>query len=138
MPHMVLGGLDAEKWRASVVVLANNSQQFADAARWFDGSIVVTVGPVSQWFKIYSGRVIDAVLGRGVMGFDFEISGSEDDWLKALRAPRLDFQRRLADRSFSVSGDLLEFMRIARAVDIFASILQVAYQEQRTLVEDAK
>jgi hypothetical protein len=54
--------------------------EFEAEARWFDGSILVTVGEQQLWLKVYRGRVIDTLEFVPVFGYTFKISGSESAW----------------------------------------------------------
>jgi hypothetical protein len=120
----------------ALAAAANSSEEFASAARWFDGALVITVGKSSTWYKIYSGQIIDVARGRGVFGYTFEVSGQHEDWLEALEAERVDLQRLLVERKVVVSGNLLEFLRIGRAVDILVEEMGVLYRRGKKVDEE--
>jgi hypothetical protein len=54
--------------------------EFAQEARWFDGSILIEVGAERLWLKVYRGAVIDVLEFVPVFGYTFKIAGSVDAW----------------------------------------------------------
>ncbi|MGE0629627.1 MAG: hypothetical protein AB7O43_17600 [Hyphomicrobiaceae bacterium] len=125
----MLGHVEAAQWRANMLERLERSKDFASAARAFDGSLVLTVDSSSTWFKIYAGRVIDAMPGKGLFGFTFEVSAPAAVWKEAFAGPSVALQKLLAQRKVDVSGNLLEFMRMAKAVDLFVEVLREEYRE---------
>lgn len=58
----------------------NADKQFADAARWFDGSVLLESDATQLWLKIYNGRVIDTMPFTPPLGYTFKISGPAEAW----------------------------------------------------------
>ena len=54
--------------------------EFEAEARWFDGSILIGVGPEALWLKVYRGKVIDVLEFVPVFGYTFKLSGSVAAW----------------------------------------------------------
>jgi hypothetical protein len=54
--------------------------EFEQEARWFDGSILIEVGPEPIWLKVYRGKVIDTLEFTPVFGYTFKLSGAPETW----------------------------------------------------------
>jgi hypothetical protein len=119
--------MDSDRWCAAIVDESSRSAEFALAARWFDAAFVVSASTRSMWIKVYAGRVIDVVPGRGVFGYAFELLAPDAVWHEAFEAPAAELQRLIAERKVEVRGNMLEFMRLARALDFFVEILRTVY-----------
>lgn len=133
----MFGTTDSERWCAAIVDESRRSAEFALAARWFDAAFVVSASTRSIWIKVYAGRVIDAVPGRGVFGYAFELLAPDAAWRGAFEAPAAELQRLIAERKVEVRGNVLEFMRLARALDIFVEILRTVYLREGGQTETA-
>ncbi|MBI2369136.1 MAG: hypothetical protein HYV08_02655 [Deltaproteobacteria bacterium] len=109
-------GFPSLPWAIQLQATANEDAEFAGAARWFDGSVFLRFGSAAYWMKIYGGRVIDVQAGPSPLGFTFAIGGEESVWRELLRDPRNRFLEFAAAGRLSVEGNLLEYMRITKAV----------------------
>lgn len=54
--------------------------EFEQEARWFDGSILIEVGPETIWLKVYRGKVIDRLEFTPVFGYTFKLAGAPETW----------------------------------------------------------
>ncbi len=66
----------------------NSDPLFADAARWFDGSILLQAGGSQRWLKIYKGEVIDHMPFTPPLGYTFKIAGPAEAWQALLNGTR--------------------------------------------------
>lgn len=63
----------------------NGDPRFAQAARWFDGSVLLQSDASQLWLKIYKGQVIDLMPFTPPLGYTFKIAGPATAW-DALRS----------------------------------------------------
>jgi hypothetical protein len=77
----------ATDWLARIQDSANANSNFNQAARWLDMKLVVRFGDRPFWFKLYRGRIIDAMDYSPVtnmLGYDVIVSGAVADWLRVV------------------------------------------------------
>jgi hypothetical protein len=55
-------------------------EEFAQEARWFDGSILLEAGAERCWLKIYRGAAIDHLEFVPAFGYTFKVTGSAEAW----------------------------------------------------------
>lgn len=63
-------------------------EEFAQEARWFDGSILLEAGAERCWLKVYRGAAIDHLEFVPVFGYTFKVTGSAAAWDLLLRGKR--------------------------------------------------
>jgi hypothetical protein len=102
------------------MALANNSEAFATAARWLDTKIVLRFGAEAHWFKVYRGRVIDAMPydpGSNMLGYDVVVDGAREAW-ERVAAGHASFGRESAIGVIHGDGNRVEVERSYKAVQI--------------------
>jgi hypothetical protein len=70
-------------WLDRVRDRANENPDFNTASRWLDMTLVLGFGERRFWFKIYRGRIIDAMVynpGTNMLGYDVVVTGAAEDW----------------------------------------------------------
>ena len=105
----------SERWAARVLETANGNAEFAAGAEWLDFKLLLRVGDAAWWFKVYRGRVIDAMpyaVATNRLGYDVVVSAPRAAWGRivgrsssfgrehAMGALHVDGQRVEGDRSY--------------------------------------
>jgi hypothetical protein len=67
-------------FRAQFIEAVGSDAEFELEARWFDGSILLSIDAEDLWLKIYRGRIIDTLEYVPVFGYTFKVSGSAHAW----------------------------------------------------------
>lgn len=105
-------------WVERLQKAVNADAEFARAAEWFDGSILLQVGPKEYWLKIFMGQVIRVVEGRMPFGATFAIRGPEAAWRKLFGAKKNVLRELMFKGELSLDGNLFESMRVTKAVNL--------------------
>lgn len=88
---------------------------FRETTAAYDGTIGLTVGGSEAHLRIYRGRVIEASR-RSLLGADFVVRISEQDWTRLMTAPTNEFMQMAMTGHFSSSGSGAEYLRMTRAL----------------------
>jgi hypothetical protein len=70
-------------WLNKLQATANEDKEFQLGSEWLDLRLLVRIGASSWWFKVYRGRIIDAMpysLASNRLGYDVVLSGTIDAW----------------------------------------------------------
>ncbi len=103
-------------WEKQLGDWLNNSADFTNGARWFDGSILLGIGDQSLWLKIYDGRVIDLKPHVSPFGFTFALKAPEDIWRVLIGEKRNEILSYTGSKKILAEGNLLEFLRLTKMV----------------------
>jgi hypothetical protein len=103
-------------WESELRDGLNNSADFAEGARWFDGSILLGIGEQTLWLKIYAGHVIDHKPHVSPFGFTFALKAPEETWRALIEERRNEILSYTGSRKILAEGNLLEFMRLTKTV----------------------
>ncbi len=107
-----------KEWLASVSDAAGKDAEFAAGSEWLDTRLLVRIGATACWFKIYRGRIIDAMgydTSGNRLGYDVVVAGSADAWKRIVRE-NSPFGREHATGFMSVDGNRTEGDRSYRAI----------------------
>lgn len=96
----------------------NGDAEFGSAAEWFDGWVLIQIGDHNYWLKIFMGQVIRLLEVAPPFGATFMLRGAEEAWRELFRAPKNIFRELLFKGQLRMEGNLLEAMRVTRAVNI--------------------
>ena len=111
-------GIFKPEWERELKAWLDNSTDFADGARWFDGSILLGIGEQMLWLKIYAGRVIDLKPQVSPFGFTFALRAPEETWGALVAEGRNEILSYTGSRKILAEGNLLEFMRLTKTVSV--------------------
>jgi hypothetical protein len=109
-------GIFKPGWESELKDWLNNSADFADGARWFDGSILLGIGEQTLWLKIYAGHVIDLKPHVSPFGFTFALKAPEEVWRALIEERPNEILTYTGSRKILAEGNLLEFMRLTKTV----------------------
>lgn len=105
-------------WIERLQQAVNTNSEFGRAAEWFDGSILLGIGPKEYWIKIFMGQVILVMEGRMPFGATFAIHGTETAWRKLFNAKKNIFREMLFKGELVMDGNLFESTRMTKAVNL--------------------
>lgn len=126
-----MGPLFSSGWENQLRDWLNGSSEFQSGARWFDGSVLVSMGDETLWLKIYDGRVIDLKPYPSPLGFTFALKASAQTWEVLLGEDRNEILSYTGARKISVEGNLLEFMRVTKTVIALVDGLRAVAREPK-------
>lgn len=107
-----------EDWLDRVQAEANDNPEFASASRWLDVTMVVAFGDQPYWFKIYRGRIIDAMpydAATNMLGYDVIVTGDTETWRRVV-AGETTFARESATGQVALDGNRVEAERSYKAL----------------------
>jgi hypothetical protein len=96
-----------EQWLRAVAANANANPTFNAASRWLDMTLVLGFGARRFWFKLYRGRIIDAMVynpATNMLGYDVIVSGPEDAWAR-VASGEARYAREATVGVFSLDGN---------------------------------
>lgn len=108
----------SERWAARVQEVANGNAEFAAGAEWLDCKLLLRVGAAEWWFKLYRGRVIDAMpyaVTTHRLGYDVVVSAPRAAWARIAERSSA-FAREHAMGLLHVDGERVEADRSYRAL----------------------
>lgn len=106
---MILSG-SIQAWLDRVAQSANGNPGFNQASRWLDMTMVIGFGARRFWFKLYRGRIIDAMAYNSVsnmLGYDVVMSGPDEAWSRVVSGATT-FGREATIGVFSHDGNRTE------------------------------
>lgn len=109
---------DAGQWAARVQEAANGNAEFAAGAEWLDLKLLLRIGDDAWWFKVYRGRVIDAMpyaVATNRLGYEVVVGGPRAAWQRIV-ARSSSFGREHAMGALHVDGLRVEGDRSYRAL----------------------
>jgi hypothetical protein len=112
-----------QAWLDRVAETANANPAFNTASRWLDMTMVVGFGARRFWFKLYRGRIIDAMEYNPVsnmLGYDVVMGGAMADW-RRVASGATTFGREATLGVFSHDGNRTEAEKSYKAQIILGS-----------------
>lgn len=107
-----------ERWATRVQEAANANAEFAAGAEWLDFKLLLRLGAAEWWFKVYRGRVIDAMpyaVATNRLGYDVVVSAPRAAWARIAERSSA-FGREHAMGALHVDGQRVEGDRAYRAL----------------------
>nr|WP_145549601.1 hypothetical protein [Variovorax boronicumulans] len=108
----------SEAWAARVQEAANGNAEFAAGAEWLDLKLLLRIGEAAWWFKVYRGRVIDAMpyaVASNRLGYEVVVGGPRTAWQRIVDRSS-SFGREHAMAALHVDGLRVEGDRAYRAL----------------------
>lgn len=105
-------------WAQAMAERLGQDPAFTTETSTWDGTIGIRYGDLEVQFRIYRGRVLEAV-SRTLTGPTFVLAASEHDWIDLFTGPANDFARRAMLDQFQVSGNAYEYLRLTAALVAF-------------------
>lgn len=116
-------------WGQALVPYLEDDQEFTAAIAAYDGTIGLAVGTEEVHFRIYRGRIIEAVR-RSLLGADFTLAADEYTWTQLILGDTNDFMKRAMLGQFSVRGSGAEYLRTTKVlVHLIDAARAVAHKE---------
>lgn len=106
-------------WGEALTARLATDPSFAAATGAFDGTIAIGTDDRQVQFRIYRGRILEAVR-KTVEGSTFAVTGSDHAWTGLLLSSRDDFVRRTSEGAFNARGSSFQYLRMFKAVSMIA------------------
>ncbi|KRF20580.1 hypothetical protein ASG90_18560 [Nocardioides sp. Soil797] len=102
-------------WATALAERLDGDTVFTTETSTWDGTIGIAFGDHEAQFRIYRGKVLEAV-SRTLSGPTFTVVADEHDWVDLLTGPVNDFSRRAMLDQFHVRGNAYEYLRLTAAL----------------------
>lgn len=102
-------------WASALAPLLDQDPAFTRETSTWDGTIGLRYGDQEAQFRVYRGRVLEAVT-RTLSGPTFVVEASEHDWVELFTGAGNDFARRAMLDQFQVRGNAYEYLRLTAAL----------------------
>lgn len=108
----------SREWAAAMANRLGADCEFTTQTSTWDGALGIRFGADEIQFRIYRGRVLEAVR-RTLAGPTFVVEASEHDWVDLFTGSANDFARRAMLDQFEVHGNAYEYLRMTAALVAF-------------------
>jgi putative sterol carrier protein len=102
-------------WATALAERLDADPAFTTETSTWDGTIGIRCGEHEAQFRVYRGRVLEAVR-RTLAGPTFVVEACEADWIELITGPTNDFSRRAMLDQIEVRGNAYEYLRLTSAL----------------------